>query len=124
MIPCTDAIVIWAGTTENSAKFRVTTPIKEVLQKLKQRWGNGMRIDSEGFEVTPSSPHLQPGRYEYTRIPPGTLRGTGRLFIGCKVCCSFGHDRDMCMLGCILFSFCCVFCFAAAFLLHVGSSLG
>ncbi|KAL0031787.1 hypothetical protein WJX79_007442 [Trebouxia sp. C0005] len=73
MIPCTDAIVIWAGTTENSAKFRVTTPIKEVLQKLKQRWGNGMRIDSEGFEVTPSSPHLQPGRYEYTRIPPGGM---------------------------------------------------
>lgn len=93
MIPCTDAIIIWSGTTENSAKFRVTTPIKEVLERLMQRWGSGMIIDNEGFEVTPSSPHLQPGLYEYKGILPGTLHGTGRLFIGCKVCFSFGHDR-------------------------------
>ncbi|KAL0036468.1 hypothetical protein WJX77_008905 [Trebouxia sp. C0004] len=73
MIPCTDAIIIWSGTTENSAKFRVTTPIKEVLERLMQRWGSGMIIDNEGFEVTPSSPHLQPGLYEYKGILPGGM---------------------------------------------------
>lgn len=83
-----------------------------------------MITDNEGFEVTPSSPNLQPGCYEYEGILPGTLHGTGRLFIGCKVCCSLVTTDDMCMMGCILFSFWCVFCSAVAFLLHVGFSLG
>lgn len=52
-----------------------------------------MITDNEGFEVTPSSPQLQPGCYEYKCILPGMLYGTDRLLIGCKVCCSFGHNR-------------------------------
>ncbi|KAL3155446.1 hypothetical protein ABBQ38_011002 [Trebouxia sp. C0009 RCD-2024] len=73
MFPSTDAIIIWTGTFENTAKYRSTTPIKEVLERLLQRWGNGMIIDNEGFEVTPSSPTLQPGCYEYKRLPPGGM---------------------------------------------------
>ncbi|KAL3151589.1 hypothetical protein ABBQ38_012585 [Trebouxia sp. C0009 RCD-2024] len=71
LLPRTDAIIIWTGTIEKSAKFRVMTPTKEILERLMQLWGHGMITDNEGFEVTPSSPNLQPGCYEYEGILPG-----------------------------------------------------
>ena len=47
------------------AKFRVGTPSKEVLDRIKVRWAVEFMVDHEGFEVTPSSPSLDPGVYEY-----------------------------------------------------------
>lgn len=29
------------------------------------KWGQGMIVDHEGFVLTPSSPVMDPGRYEY-----------------------------------------------------------
>lgn len=60
-------------------KFREGTPSKEVLERIKLRWADGMIIDHEGFEITPSSPVLDPGLYDYKRSLPSKYCNTGIL---------------------------------------------
>jgi len=53
-----------------------------VLDRLKLRWADGMIIDHEGFEITPSSPVLDPGLYDYKRSLPGEYCNTGMPALG------------------------------------------
>ncbi len=58
-----------------------------MLERLKQRWADGMLTDHEGFEITPSSPVLDPGLYDYKGALPGECCKTACLLCArdCKV---------------------------------------
>ncbi|DBA65916.1 TPA: hypothetical protein ACH3X2_002940 [Trebouxia sp. C0005] len=71
------AIVITSGL--DSMRFRPLTPSKEVLEQVRLKWAQGMIVDHEGFEVTPSSPVLDPGLYEYQVALPSGLSSPVQL---------------------------------------------
>ena len=73
------AIVITCGL--DSMRFRPLTPSKEVLEQVRLKWAQGMIVDHEGFEVTPSSPVLDPGLYEYQVALPSKCCYQGILSI-------------------------------------------
>lgn len=60
-------------------QFRPLTPSKEVLEQVRLNWAQGMIIDHEGFHVTPSSPVLDPGHYEYKLALPSKCCYNGIL---------------------------------------------
>ncbi len=82
------AIFISRGSEE--LKFRVGTPSKEVLEMGKLRWADGMITDHEGFVVTPSSPVLKPGVYEYVCPLPSKFCIPSVILVhglaGCQSC--------------------------------------
>ena len=61
--PEQEAIVIRCG--KDVKRFRPGTPSSEVLESLQRCWRDGRITDHEDYEVTPSSPPLNPGWYKY-----------------------------------------------------------
>lgn len=60
------AILIQCG--EDVKRFRPGTPSCEVLESLQRCWRDGRIKDHEDYEVTPSSPPLNPGWYTYELV--------------------------------------------------------
>ncbi len=69
-------------------KFRPGTPSKEALQHLRLRWGDGWAVDHDDFELTPSSPPLHPGVYDYKQHPLTTAKSVRTSSVQTR------HERD------------------------------
>ena len=75
-------------------RFRPLTPSKEVLEQVRLNWAQGTIVDHEGFEVTPSSPVLDPGCYEYTVALPSKCCYKGILSASDAKCRWLHRDHE------------------------------
>lgn len=59
------------------------------------KWAQGMIVDHEGFELTPSSPILDPGRYEYEAALPSKCCYKGNICASDAKLCADGYTGVM-----------------------------